>query len=141
MLRWIPLVCGVLLGLSGALAGSYTVQPGDTAYSIAARFGISLQELLKRNKLSSPALRVGQVLDVPDNLRHTVARGETLFSIARRYSADVNAIRQTNKLGTDALRVGQVFGESGGGQVGVDERGHVFGGHLRWACQREGLRG
>ena len=109
MLRWIPLVCGVLLGLSGALAGSYTVQPGDTAYSIAARFGISLQELLKRNKLSSPALRVGQVLDVPDNLRHTVARGETLFSIARRYSADVNAIRQTNKLGTDALRVGQVL--------------------------------
>ena len=107
--RWIALVCGVLLGLSSALAGSYTVQPGDTAYSIAARFGISLHELLKRNKLISPTLRVGQVLDVPDNLRHTVARGETLFSIARRYNADLNAIRKANKLGTDALRVGQVL--------------------------------
>jgi cell wall-associated NlpC family hydrolase len=107
--RWIALVCGVLLDLSSALAGSYTVQPGDTAYSIAARFGISLQALLTRNKLSGPSLRVGQVLDVPDNLRHTVARGETLFSIARRYNADLNAIRQANKLGSDALRIGQVL--------------------------------
>jgi cell wall-associated NlpC family hydrolase len=110
-------VCA-LLGLSNALAGSYTVKPGDTAFSIAARFGIKADELLKRNKLVSPALHVGQVLDVPDQpvqavapvtRKHTVAPGETLFSIARKYGSSVDAIRALNKLGDVPLKVGQVL--------------------------------
>lgn len=105
-------VCAVLLG--GARAGSYTVQAGDTAYSIATKFGIKPDELLRRNKLSSPALRVGQVLNVPDGAqpgprRHTVAAGETLFSIAKKYGSSVDAIRTANKLADVPLKVGQVL--------------------------------
>ncbi|AVG43824.1 MULTISPECIES: type IV secretory system conjugative DNA transfer family protein [Achromobacter] len=33
----------------------YQVQPGDTAYSVAARFGVSWQYLLERNGLQTPA--------------------------------------------------------------------------------------
>lgn len=33
----------------------YQVQPGDTAYSVAARFGVSWQSLLERNGLQTPA--------------------------------------------------------------------------------------
>jgi cell wall-associated NlpC family hydrolase len=111
-------VVGALLSLGDALAGSYTVKPGDTAFSIAARFGIKADELLKRNKLSSPALHVGQVLDVPDQViqaaapvprKHTVAPGETLFSIAKKYGSSVDAIRTLNKLGDVPLKVGQVL--------------------------------
>ena len=105
--------CAFCLG--GALAGSYTVQPGDTAYSIATKFGIKPDELLRRNQLSSPALRVGQVLDVPDLksdtpvAQHTVAPGETLFSIAKKYGSSVEAIRNANKLADAPLKVGQVL--------------------------------
>ncbi len=111
-------VVGALLSLGDALAGSYTVKPGDTAFSIAARFGIKADELLKRNKLVSPALHVGQVLDVPDQVtqaaapvprKHTVAPGETLFSIAKKYGSSVDAIRTLNKLGDTPLKVGQVL--------------------------------
>jgi cell wall-associated NlpC family hydrolase len=110
-------VCA-LLSLSDALAGSYTVKPGDTAFSIAARFGIKADELLKRNKLSGPALHVGQVLDVPDQaiqavapatVKHTVATGETLFSIAKKYGSSVDTIKTLNKLGDAPLKVGQVL--------------------------------
>ncbi len=115
--RIIFAVCA-LLGLSDALAGSYTVKPGDTAFSIAARFGIKADELLKRNKLTSPALHVGQVLDVPDQavqtvapvtVKHTVATGETLFSIAKKYGSSVETIKTLNKLGDAPLKVGQVL--------------------------------
>jgi cell wall-associated NlpC family hydrolase len=115
--RTIFAVCA-LLGLSDALAGSYTVKPGDTAFSIAARFGLKTEELLKRNKLTSPALHVGQVLDVPDQavqplapvtVKHTVATGETLFSIAKKYGSSIETIRTLNKLGDAPLKVGQVL--------------------------------
>ncbi len=115
--RTIFVVCA-LITVSNALAGSYTVKPGDTAFSIAARFGLKADELLKRNKLVSPALHVGQVLDVPDQViqavapvtrKHTVAPGETLFSIAKKYGSSVDAIRTLNKLGDTPLKVGQVL--------------------------------
>ncbi|NUQ59351.1 MAG: peptidoglycan DD-metalloendopeptidase family protein [Anaerolineales bacterium] len=44
----------------------YIVQPGDSLYSIAARFGVSLDELLAVNGISDPnTLAVGQQLTIP----------------------------------------------------------------------------
>ena len=44
----------------------YTVEPGDTAYHIAKRFGISVGRLMTANGLSDPReLRVGQTLTIP----------------------------------------------------------------------------
>lgn len=45
---------------------TYIVQPGDTLYSIASRFGITLQALLAANPGMQPGLvYVGQVITVP----------------------------------------------------------------------------
>lgn len=47
-------------------ARTYTVQPGDTLAKIAVRFGVTIQDLIKANDLTSPDLiRVGQVLRIP----------------------------------------------------------------------------
>lgn len=44
----------------------YIVQPGDSLYSITARFGVSLDELLAVNGISDPnTLAVGQQLTIP----------------------------------------------------------------------------
>ncbi|WP_018658655.1 LysM peptidoglycan-binding domain-containing protein [Allofustis seminis] len=44
--------------------GSYTVQPGDTLYRIAANHGTTVDHLMAINGLSSPDIVVGQVLTV-----------------------------------------------------------------------------
>lgn len=47
-----------------AYGGSYTVQPGDTLFSLAQRFGTSVEDIIYANGLTSDVIRVGQVLSV-----------------------------------------------------------------------------
>lgn len=45
---------------------TYTVQPGDSPASIASRFGVDVQELMRVNNITDPTrLAVGQVLIMP----------------------------------------------------------------------------
>lgn len=53
----VPIDPGLVTG-----APTYTVVAGDTAYSVARRFGLSVAALLQHNGLSTPDLRAGQVL-------------------------------------------------------------------------------
>ena len=46
---------------------SHTVQKGDTAYSIAKRYGLRLERLLSLNMLSSAQVSLGQVLRVRED--------------------------------------------------------------------------
>ncbi|MDW8482271.1 MAG: LysM peptidoglycan-binding domain-containing protein [Meiothermus sp.] len=100
-----------LLGLALAQsAQTYTVQRGDTLYSIARRHETTVETLMQLNQLQSSALRVGQVLVLPSKpVLHTVQRGETLYSIARRYGSSVEAIQRENDLSSTTIAPGQVL--------------------------------
>lgn len=57
----------LLAFLSLALAqATYTVAPGDTLFSIARRHGTTVEALMRLNGLSSPEIKVGQVLRLPE---------------------------------------------------------------------------
>lgn len=43
----------------------YVVQPGDTLFSLAAQFGVTLEALMAANDLTSPDIYAGQALTVP----------------------------------------------------------------------------
>ncbi|GGN39800.1 C40 family peptidase [Deinococcus daejeonensis] len=90
---------------------SVTVQPGDTAFSLARRAGLSVAELLALNGLSSPELRVGQVLRLrllP--VTYAVQPGDTLYALARRFGVTVDALSAASGLTPGAsLRAGQVL--------------------------------
>lgn len=54
--------------LSANKTGVYVVQPGDTLYSIARRFGVSWEDLWAANRAALPSpelLQVGQSLSIP----------------------------------------------------------------------------
>jgi LysM repeat protein len=88
---------------------TYVVQRGDTLYSIARRYGTSVQAIAVANHIANPSLiYAGQRLAIPGSGTaptpppytrvHTVQPGETLYSIARRYGTTYWAISVANNL-------------------------------------------
>lgn len=70
---------------------TYTVKKGDTLYSIARNYDVSVNELMQLNNLSSSVLTVGQTLVIPttkpdQSKTYIVKRGDTLYSIAQTLS-------------------------------------------------------
>lgn len=101
----------------GSLENTYTVQAGDTLYSIARKFNTTVAQLRALNNLTSDNLSVGQVLiiseevDIPpqpdDGIVHIVQSGDTLYKIANQYGVTVAEIIELNNLGTTVLTIGQ----------------------------------
>ena len=53
----------------------YTVKDGDTLWSIAKKYGVSVQRIIEKNRISSPRdLRVGQSLVLPYSTRKLSSR-------------------------------------------------------------------
>jgi LysM repeat protein len=106
-------------GPTGYGEAAYTVQAGDTLFSIAQRYGTSVDAIMAANGLSSDVLYAGQPLYIPasgdqgytapaasepaiptgepsgGNI-HVVGGGETLFRIALNYGTTVEALASTN---------------------------------------------
>ncbi len=76
----------------------HTVQPGETYFAIAARYGISLSLLLQTNGISDPdSPIIGQALVIlKPALTHIVTRGETLQSVALRYQTTLRTLLRNN---------------------------------------------
>ena len=89
----------------------YQVKKGDTLYSIANKYGISLNELKTINNLTNDNLAIGQLLNVPSGLStvntYIVGKGDTLYSIAKKFDTTVDKIKNTNNLENNMLSVGQ----------------------------------
>lgn len=91
----------------------YTVKKGDTLYSIAKKYGTTVDNLKEMNNLSSNILSIGQKLLVSDELiesgEYTVQKGDTLYSIAKKYDTTVDKLMELNGLSSNLLSIGQVL--------------------------------
>lgn len=96
-------------GLS--LVNSYVVEKGDTLYSIAKKFDISVNKLKEYNNLSNNLLSVGQKLLIPvdDETTYVVKKGDTIYSVAREFNTTVDNIKRLNNLTTNNLSIGQIL--------------------------------
>ncbi|WP_324669852.1 LysM peptidoglycan-binding domain-containing protein [Geochorda subterranea] len=86
----------------------YTVQPGDTLFFIAQRFGTTVDAILAINpQIANPNLIFpGQIICIPiarppgvcppNTVAYTVQPGDTLFFIAQRFGTTVDAILAAN---------------------------------------------
>ena len=97
----------------------YTVKAGDNLYSIAKKYGTSVQAIKDLNYLKSDNLVVGQQLRIPETyinlddtsipnyVNYTVLNGDTLYSIAKMFNVSVDTIIKDNTLNNNNLRIGQ----------------------------------
>ena len=111
-------------------AENYTVQKGDTYYSISKKYNISLQELYSANGIDeNDVLKVGQVLKIPGKStaentseksittvstaktsNYEVVSGDTLYSISKKFGTTVDNLRSLNGLTeSSVLKIGQVL--------------------------------
>ena len=111
-------------------AENYTVQKGDTYYSISKKYNISLQELYSANGIDeNDVLKVGQVLKIPGKStaentsekstttvstaktsNYEVVAGDTLYSISKKFGTTVDNLRSLNGLTeSSVLKIGQVL--------------------------------
>jgi len=100
----------------GYISNTYTVQSGDSLYSIARKLGTTVGELKSLNNLTSNNLSIGQILKIPsefvtedDNEIYVVQSGDSLYSIANKYNTTVNELKTLNNLTSNILNVGQLL--------------------------------
>lgn len=90
----------------------YEVQKGDSLWLIAKTYGITVDDLIKLNNLTSTNLQIGDKLKVPNiqtEKTYTVQSGDTLWSIARSNNVSVDELKKANNLTSNLLSVGQTL--------------------------------
>lgn len=96
-----------------SLSNTYTVQSGDTLYSIAKKYNTTVDEIKNLNNLLSNTLSIGQKLKIPttstltEYIEYTVKRGDNLYSIAKRYGITQSELMDYNNLTSNLLSIGQ----------------------------------
>ena len=94
---------------------TYTVEKGDSLYSISKKLGITVDELKKINNLSTNLLTIGQVLKIPSKkevsnyIEYIVKKGDSLYSISKKYDVTVDSIKELNNLTSNLLNIDQVL--------------------------------
>lgn len=103
----------------------YTVVSGDTVEKIATRYGISAQDLMRANDMTSDFLQVDDRLVIPvagaaessagdatptatpTPVVYTVVRGDTVEKIAARHGVTVKDLMDLNGLRSDLIQIDQ----------------------------------
>ncbi|MBV7270376.1 LysM peptidoglycan-binding domain-containing protein [Winogradskyella luteola] len=94
----------------------HIVEPGETLYSLAKQYGLTVDKLKQQNGLISNTIKVGQKLniletDLDQELGHisvwTVSNGDTLYSIAKKNGTTVEQIKSLNGLTSNLIKIGQ----------------------------------
>lgn len=90
----------------------YTVKAGDSLWSIAKQFNISVEDIKKSNNLSSNLLSIGQILLLPNinnYKQYTIKVGDTLYKIAQNNNTTVQELMKLNNLSSNLLSIGQII--------------------------------
>ena len=97
---------------------TYCVQWGDTLYSIARRFGVTIDAIVAANGLANPnQIRAGQVLIIPglpppdhEPTMYVVQPGDNLYRISLKFGVPIESIVAVNRIVNPwYIRAGQVL--------------------------------
>jgi LysM repeat protein len=119
---WMMVWMGMCVIMLEAQSPVHVVKSGETLYSIARSYSVTINDLVKSNPglSTSSQVKIGQRLTIPGTATttthtaarvparlHTVTKGETVYSVAKKFGVTVTEIRQWNNLSDLNLRIGQ----------------------------------
>ncbi len=102
----------------------HTVESGQTVYSIATMYGVTVESIYRLNPDSRETIKIGEALRIPqqekapslavaqeDNyIFHTIQPKETLYSLTIRYGIPAEAILEANPgLSTATFQIGKTI--------------------------------
>jgi len=96
----------------------HKIQKGETAYFIAQKYKVSIDEIYKLNPESQSGIKDNQIIKIPvhnspaiikeQQQTHIVAPKETLFGLSKQYHVSVEAIQNANQeILASGLQIGQ----------------------------------
>lgn len=98
-------------GTSSAETFSYKIKKGDTLYTLARKYGTSVDVIKQVNGLRSSNLSIGKAITIPgkdyevsspaadsEPVIYKIRKGDTLGNIARKFGVSISSIRQTNNI-------------------------------------------
>ena len=94
----------------------HTVTKGQSLYSIASMYNVTIDEIVRLNPGSEERIKAGEALKIPqkeDNGQpayHTIQAGETLYKLTVHYGVSAQDICRANPgLSAKNFRIGQVI--------------------------------
>ena len=96
----------------------HTIEKGQSLYSIASMYGVTVQDIVQLNPGSDQKIVTGRTLRIPrkgtpragEETFHTIAAGETLYRLTVKYGVTAQQICAANPgLSAQNFRIGQVI--------------------------------
>ena len=112
---WCVLLALFTVAAVDSAAQTHRIARGETLYSIAKKYGVTVDLLQRSNGIADPTrLRSGQVLTIPR--AHVMRKGDTIYSVGRKYGVNPALILAANEiLDPTTVRIGQVLVVPDGG--------------------------
>ena len=113
--------------IGGAKYSIHDVAKGETLYSLARHYGVTVDAIKRVNPSLADGLKAGQRIKIPVNgssteidattsatqveptTTHKVVRKETLYSLSKRYGVSIEALQEANPHIQKGLKVGQLI--------------------------------
>lgn len=104
--------------IGGAKYTIHDVVKGETLYSLARHYGVTVDDIKGANAVLTEGLKAGQRIKIPVKSAvekspkvqlHKVVRGETLYSLAKQHNLTVEELREANPHIKKGLKAGQLI--------------------------------